>query len=323
MTSWRWVLLFFFTLSISSSPGEETGSTASSHSDANLSDSQWESAVTHFESSIPLLISLLEKEQSHLKELQADIGKLEQKTAMIRQSSPSGSNVFDEIRLKGLLNELKGKLEENSNLQKEWEGKQKEFEQQALSLVALYNDKIEKELETPGTSAGEPGLNSKVNYLASLIAKRNRIQTQLSKYQKKPEEEAFQSVGAISNLKHRDKESLQLTLDLCKDRKKDLEEQIERWSLEMEDIRNELKLQGKMQEFLEDIHQLNEDSDAPRGGIKDSDMESVVGKRKRNKLEARLTELQMKFERGQRTISQINSLMTNVQRQLQLLNERK
>ena len=120
----RILLIFLFLGPLDLSWGEASPNSPA-HSYVNLSDPQWENAVAHFESSIPIVVSLLEKEQAHLKELQSDIEKLEQKTAAIRQSS-SGSNVFDEIRLKGLLNELKGKLEENSNLQRKWEGKQKE-----------------------------------------------------------------------------------------------------------------------------------------------------------------------------------------------------
>ena len=283
----------------------------------SLTEAQWANAVAKFEISLPLSFRALEREHGKLNDLQAEISKLEDKIASLRRGAQGGGSVFDEIRLKNLLNDLKSKLEEQSNLQRDLDTKQKDFEQQALSLISLYNEKIERELETAVPSSKENGLDAKAALLTSMIQKRNHTQTILAKYQKKPDEADLLSVERLGALKNRDRESLQLTLDLCRDRKKDLEERLERWALEKEEIRSELKLQGKMQEFLEDIHQLSEDTDAPHGGMKDSEMESLIGKSRKNKMEARLAETQKKIERAQDTLSQIKQLMANVQRQMQ------
>ena len=66
----------------------------------------------------------LEKLQSQKSTLQVEIDQLEAKTAALRKKSPESPNVFEEISLKNTLNDLKQKLEENSNLQRHWVEKQ-------------------------------------------------------------------------------------------------------------------------------------------------------------------------------------------------------
>jgi hypothetical protein len=294
-----------------------------SDSGVSLSDPQWKTVIEQFEKSIFDLSNWLEKNQVEKKKLKQDIDKLESKITELRQDNQKNSNVFDEIRLKGLLNDLKDKLEKNSDLQHLEDGKQKEFEQKALSLTALYNDRIESELKSTGNSSEPSALQLKLNELALLIRKRNQIQTLLTQHQKKADKAESLSIASFDSLGSNDRESLQLSLDLIKDRKKDLEENIEKWSIEEEEVKNELKLQGKMQDFLEDIKRMNEDSDFPSGNLKKNDFGGMTGSKQHDKLEAHLSEIHGSLEKAQAALAQINQLMAKVQHQLDAFEERK
>ncbi|SRR5258708_4816986 len=319
----RFLLIWSLTLAPPLFGFAETQTPPALNSGVTLSSQQWKSVLAEFEASVFSLSQWLEKSQAEKKKNQDDISTLEQKLASLRKEDADGSNVFNEIRLKGLLGELKEKLEKNSTLQHQWDDKQKEFEQKALSLTALYNDRIEAELENTEPNQGANQIDEKLGGLTLLIQKRNQTQALLKEYAKKRDNEKLLSVASFKSFKTDDRESLQLTLDLFRDRKKDLEDQVEKWSLELEEVKNELKLQGKMQDFLEDIRQINEDSDFPQGGLKRRDLESVAGKGQKNKLESRLAELQEKIGRGQKTLIQITQLMARVDNQLNSLNERK
>lgn len=288
----------------------------------SLTGTKWKELLAQFEESVSTLSTWLEKTQAEKKQLQSDIEKLEEKTAALRRKTKNNSNVFDEIKLKGLLNDLKKELERNSALQHQWDDKQKEFEQKALSLLALYNDRIEAELASdPAADAAR--LDQKLSDLNVQVQKRNQVRVLLKQYQRKNDNAQSLPVASFQSLKTNDRESLQLTLDLLRDRKKEMEEQIEKCSLEEEEVKNELKLQGKMQEFLEDIHRINVDSDHPHGASKRNDLEGMVGKSQKNKLESRLAALREKAARAQQTLAQIAQLTLRIQHQMDTLNERK
>ena len=295
---------------------------AGSGMSVTLSSGRWSAVLAEFEEAVFSQAQWMEKTKADKLKIQGEIEKLEANVAVLRKET-SGANVFGEIRLKGLLNELKAKLEENSHLQHQWDEKQKEFEQKALSLIALYNDRIEAELENSDPSVALPGLDPKLNRLTLFIQKRNRVQYLLGEYRSKNDGEKLIPLTALDPLKSHDRENLQLALDLFSDRKRDLSDQLEKWSIEEDQAKNELKLQGKMQDFLEDIRQINEDSDLPRGGLKHNDLDGLVGVSQKNKLENRIGDLQLKISRGQSTLSQISQLMDRVQIQMDSLNERK
>ena len=296
---------------------------AGSGMSVSLSGDRWTAVLAEFEESVFSTAKWMEKAKTENQAVLAEIDKLEKSVAALRRETREGANVIGEIRLKSQLNELKAKLEENSNLQHQWDEKQREFEQKALSLIALYNDRIEAELENPESSAKLSDLDPKLNRLTLFIQKRNRVQYLLGEYRVKNDSEKLMSLTAFDPLKSRDRETLRLTMDLFADRKKDLNDQVEKWSIEEDQARNELKLQGKMQDFLEDIRQINEDSDLPRGGLKHNDLDGLVGMGQKNRLENRIGELQAKINRGQRTLAQLTQLMARVQLQMDSPDERK
>jgi len=289
----------------------------------DISESSKEVSLARLEEEISVLVEWLEKKQTERKSLQETIEKFQAKAATLRQETQKNPNVLTEIRLKSLLNNLKEKLEQNSELQHEWDGRQSEFEQKSLALIALYNERIQKELETTDIPADQTRIDSRLGELTILAQKRNRLQALLAVYQKKTENEKNLPAVSFGSLETHDRESLLLTLDLLHDRKKDMEGQMAKWSREEEEIRNDLKLQSKMQEFLEDIQKMNEDSDFPHSHLKRKDLEGMVGKGPRGKLAGRLSEIHEKLSQGGKSLAQIAELMNRVQRKLDALNERK
>jgi predicted nucleic acid-binding Zn-ribbon protein len=104
-----------------------------------------------------------------------------------------------------------------------------------------------------------------------------------------------------------------LALDLLRDREKNISDRLDRLSLEQEEIRNEIKLQGKMQDFLGDIQRMNEDSSFPRGSLRRNDLQSYMGKNSRNSLEGRLAELGREILKGRQSLVRINSAITRLE----------
>jgi hypothetical protein len=315
-------LVFIFSLIVAGVLFESPGSAAAESNPAEgvtLSSVQWTVVQDRFENDIATLMIWLEKYQIRKKVLSSEIVDLQQKTAQLRDETRSESNLFKEIRLKELLNNLKDKLQENSNADHEADTKQKDFEQKCLSLIELYNGRIESELESGEVNATPAQLDSKVNQLSDLAKKRNRIQQILKQHRKREDNEKLAEVGAVSSLKTNDRETLQLTVDLFKDRQKSIQEQIEKWSLELDGLRNELKLQGEMKDFLKDIQNMNADSNFPQSNLKQEDLDFLSGDSQKKKLISRLNEVQQKVLLGQKLLAQINQLLTKAQGRLDSL----
>lgn len=319
------LVLFLVTMGLALSGASYSQPAAYSPSSTGvvLSDPQWQAAVSQFQNSIMILSNGLERDRTDLDLLQKKNERLEEKIEELRQNSQNGPNVFDDIKLKGLLNDLKDSLEKSSDLQHQQDNQQKEFEQKALSLIALYNDRIESELQPSSGALGPPKLQLKLDSLALLIQKRSHLQFLLKKYQKKTRDAESLPMESLNSLKTNDRESLQLTQDLIQDRKKALDEQLEKWSIEEDEVKNELKLQGKMQEFLAGIRRMNEDSDFPSGNLNKGDLGTAMGGKERIKLEKHLSEIQAFAQRGQETLAQLNQLMMKIQNQLESSKERK
>lgn len=300
----------------------QTPPPASSDMISNLNDSQWKTIVSQFEESVSVISKWLDNCQTEMNSLQDDIRKLEEKTAHLRKGTSSGSGVIDEFRLKGLLNDLRDKLEKNSDLQHDWDEKQKEFEQKAMSLVSLYNSRIDKDLQGADLSSQPSQLNFTLKGLVALIQKRNQTLLLLKRYQKKADGENPLPITSITALKLDDREGLLLMLDLIRDRKKSLEDQLEKWSIEADEVKNELKLQGKMREFLDDIQRMNEDSSFPHGSLKRSDLGDVAGDKEHKRLQSRLGDLQQTIAQGQAKMAQLDQIMQQVQSHMNSLDER-
>jgi len=310
-------------LGMASWPRIGHGALSSPSEGVTLSEAEWSAVQTRFESDITVLITWFETYEISKKNLTASISELQSKSAELRDETRDQSNLFKEIHLKELLNKLRDKLQENSDLDHEAELKRKEFEEKCLSLIDLYNGRIEFELESSETNVPPPQLKSKINQLCLLARQRNRIQTVLNQYGQKENNEKLGSLAKVFSAETNDRETLQLTLDLFKDRQKSLQDQIEKWSLEMDGLNNELKLQGEMRGFLKDIQDINADSNFPQGNLKQEDLDFLSGDSQKKKLFVHLNEVQAKIERGQKLLAQIEQLSTEVQTRLDRLGEDK
>jgi hypothetical protein len=287
-----------------------------------LSDAEWKSAVGKLEKSVFDSAGWLKDAAGEKTGLEKGIRTLQDKTVELREKIQKGSNVFDEVQLKVLLEKLQGELEKDSDLRRRWDERQKDFEQQSLSLVSLYNQRIEADMEAPETS-GTPGrMDSRLDELVSLAKKRNQIQDLILRYRVKAPPENLPSITAFETFHSRNRDNLSLTLDLLRDRIKDLGDRLEKWSLERDELRNEIKLQGKMQEFLADIQRVNEDSEFPRQNIPREEWQEVVGPGRKGGLEARLSELGRQMEEGQKNLDRARELAAKVQAQMDALSER-
>jgi len=179
-----------------------------------LSETQWTAVQARFESDITALLAWLKDYQGRKAALAAQIGDLQQKTAQLRSETRTESNVFKEVRLKEELNDLKDKLEENSNSDRDADAKQKDFEQKCLSLIDLYNGRIVSLLSEGDVSPTSTALDTKVNQVADLARRRNRIQNLLNQNRRKNAVDKPVSVDAKTALRTTDRETLQLMLDL-------------------------------------------------------------------------------------------------------------
>ena len=317
--------LSFILLTLVVSFWPQKGNTALSGASegVTLSGTQWTAVQSRFEKDIAALIAWFETYENRKKDLRLEISDLQDKTARLRDETRDQSNLFKEIRLKELLNKLKDELEENSNLDHEADLKRKEFEEKGLSLIDLYNGRIEFELGSGEAKVPSDQLKSKVDRLSDLARQRNRIQVVLDQYGQRDDKEKLGSIGKVFSAKTTDRETLQLTLDLFKDRKKNLQEQMEKWSLELDSLRNELRLQGEMKDFLKDIQDMNANSNFPQGNLKQEDLEFLSGDSQKKKLFLRLNDVEQKISRGQKLLAQIEQLSAEVQGRLEPASEDK
>ena len=122
-----YVLLDF---GISSWPQRGNGTLSSSSEGVTLSEAEWTGVQARFENDITVLIDWFETYKTRKKVLAGEILELQDKSAQLRDQS----NFFKEIHLKELLNKLRDKLEENSDLDHEADLKQKEFEEKKKNL---------------------------------------------------------------------------------------------------------------------------------------------------------------------------------------------
>jgi hypothetical protein len=285
---------------------------------AVLSGPQWEAVLKEFEAGLQALVQELDRIEVDRKKLGEQIRSLENKISVLRKKAETGANVLEEIRLKRLLNDLKEKLVRNSSLEHRWEEAREELEQKGLSLVALYHSRIEEEIRLGGEGPTGPAGEAKLGAMEELARKRSKVQAILAKYPPK-EETAVPSLSALETLQKNDRESLQLTLDLLNDRKREITDQLEKWALEEEEVRNELKLQARMQEFLEDLRRQNQGSGMAGGVPKRDGLEGMAEKSQRNRLGKRLAEIQTRMARARETLEQIGRLTAKAQARLEAL----
>jgi predicted nucleic acid-binding Zn-ribbon protein len=311
--------LFIFSIVITFVFAQSASPPPSSGPSNGLSSLQWEAAYDRLEAEFILQTTALTGLQKEMIKEQEEMHGLDSQVAKLRHGQDPG--VFDQIRLNHLLNDLKDHLEKNAVLQRQWTDSQKEHQQKGLSLISLLNDRIEGLLEMTGTNSS--ALTTNLTTLSKLAQKRRQIQETLQRFESKKERSVDPPLSAFRSLGTNDLESLEMTLDLLKERQKALEEENQRLSLEANGIQGELKLQKKMKDFLIGIKRMNQDSGSPPEGFERSHLSGLYSGRNPEKLSGRLEQIQMFLSRNRSTGDQINHLISNVQERMNSLKERK
>ncbi len=277
-----------------------------------ISPEKYASVISRFETETLGLAADLDSLKTNQIKLQNQIQVLEAKVKSERENNPTALNVFENAKLNNILSDLQQKLEANSKIEKTYQQTRSNFEQKALSLLSLYNDWIDANLAS-ASNAASISLDERLNLLVQVVKKRAKIKYLLQSYRTSEESVPVFNPADFKELDTQDRESKQLAMDLLRDRKKTLEDRLDRLALEVDEIKNEIKLQGKMQDFLEDIQRMNEDSSFPRGSLKRNDLQSYMGKNSTNGLEGRLAELGKEIYQDRQSLTQMDSSIVRLE----------
>lgn len=286
---------------------------------SGLSAAQWKDIYARFEGTFHSQTTRLDDLQKELVENQRVTQELDSQIASIRRNKEPG--VFDQLRLNHLLNDLKDHLEKNSALQHAWTDTQKEQEQKGLSLISLLNDRIQVLLEKPATVPDE--LTPTLTDLTELAQKRHRVQEVLDRYQPRKEAKQSPPISAFRTLGTSDPESLQITLDLLRERDKTLEDDERKLLLEADGLQDEMKMQRKMKDFLAGIKRMSQDSGAPPENLDRTDLSRLYGGKNPEKLSDHLLSIQNALAKNRSARDQIEQLIANIQERQNSLKERK
>ena len=321
MTKLHWkiipLILIHFLINVtwveaqSTIPNFETGPT--------IENEKWDEVLNEFEKKVSQLVQDLTLIKHQQNQLHEDIERLEVKSTAIRTQSQSDPNLINQIRLNNILKELQNKLEMDSQVQRQWKEKIDLFEQTSLSLLSLYNDRIEQDLDP----AIQETTDNRLRSLIDIVRKRQILQNQIDQYPKASEVEDAPALPSLQTVDQQNLDGLQLTLDLLTDRQKTLESRIEKSTLQEAEIEQELKLQNKMKDFLEDVRRINEDSDFPHDNLKSGDLDSVSGNDSKSKLEKNLQDITNSRNKDEGNLEQLKTYVTNVQSQILSLKSEK
>jgi hypothetical protein len=301
---WAWIPGWALSQDMSSAPAGESVTL--------LAPDQYATLMARFEKETLVEVVKLESIKTGQEKLQSQIQNLEAKVQILRSNNRISLNVFEDAKLKSCLGDLQEKLEENSQLEKQFQQARGEFEQKALSLLSFYNDWIDANM-VPPSNPSPASLDERLNALILVAKKRAKLQYLLENYHSSEEKEPFFKSSDFNNLDPHDMEGRRLAMELLRDRKKTLGDRVDRLSLEEDEVRNEIKLQSKMRDFLEDIQRMNEDSSFPRGSLRRNDLQSYMGKNSHNTLEGRLAALEKEILQGRQMMVQINSSITRLE----------
>lgn len=268
--------------------------------------------MDRFESETRAQVEKLNSIKLIQEKMQVQIQILESKAQTLRDRNRSSLNVFEDAKLKGTLGELQQKLAENSRLEKQYQVYRNDFEQKALSLIAFYNDWIEANL-TPPKNPSPSALDERLMGLIRVVKKRTILQDLLRHYGTPEEKEPKYKTTDFKGLDPSDEEGKRMAMDLLRDRKKNISDRLDRLSLEEDEIKNEIKLQGKLQDFMEDIQRMNEDSSFPRGSLRRNDIQGYFGDKSRNVLGERLSQLEKEIGIDQQILAQMNASIARLE----------
>lgn len=276
--------------------------------------SVWGAEFVQPEKEIAALHQDLGKVEEELKKVMAEVHSLQEKITALRKEAGKEPGLFAEMRLKILLNDLKPRLEWKSLLERQDREKHRNFEEKTSSLLSMYNAKIENELK-PLDSPGS--LEDEISHLQVLAQKRGSLRKLVAEHAEPLEPEKTGNTTKFENLTSVASPGLHMTLNLLEDQRKDLQARLEKNRLQEEEIQNEIKLQGKMKDFVDGIQKMNENSDFPRFSLKRSDLENMSGQDQVVILEKKFMELQAQRQRDEKSLRQVEDLILKVKRRVE------
>ncbi len=274
-----------------------------------------------FEKQVTELAARLSRMNEEMAKLQKESERLKEESSILRGKLESSSSLLVEARLKALLNTLRGKLEAQTDGENRREALRGEFEEAALSLMSLYNDSIEREITSTEAFVNPAGSEKGVNTLVDLARKRSKLQSLIELHRKSPTSSSAVSQKApLEDLPPlKDRESVMLAIRLLKDRRVELETRQEESALKENEILQEIRLQERMREFMEDIAHLRDNTAYPSAGGKLGDLGWMQGRDRISHLRKRHQEILRQREKDQTALIQLDAYLDQMNYQLNQL----
>jgi hypothetical protein len=277
----------------------------------------FEAMLAKFEREVGASAAALRKMRTERERLAGEVTRLKEETDALHRRLGRTPGVLQEVRLKSLLGELRRRLEAQSEMESRWNASRDEFEEKALSLLTLYNDRIEQEISSTAAFLDPAGSEKRLGALVDTTRKRSRLQDLLRLYGEGAGDLPAAGDWDPSTLPPtRDRESLEMTVRLLKDRRREVETRYEQSILREEEILKEIRLQDRMKEFMDDIERVRGDSAFPSGGPLRRDLEWYQGKDQTAQLRDRLLRLRRQREKDQFTLVRLDAYLEQMTHQL-------
>jgi hypothetical protein len=276
----------------------------------------WAQSIQTFEAAVSQQAGDLTKNQESRAKLHEEISKLEVKTNSLRNQN--SQNLFDQLRLKKLLGDLQDRLEAQSALEQFWRQNLDSFEQKSLSLLSLYNEEIERQMDLAADGASENHLNS----LIGIVRKREALQNLINRFPEASADEKMPPLSLLEKSDDRDLASLETTLDILNQREKELLEKIEKSDLREAELNQEITLQSKMKDLLSDVRKMNEDSSFPRESLNRGDLRTLESQAQDSNFQREIQNGQKQKAQNQIDLIQVRQYIQVVQSEIQNLKGR-
>jgi hypothetical protein len=220
--------------------------------------------------------------------------------------------------LKGVLGELKRALERQAGLERRADEQGKVYEEKALSLAALYNDRVERLLGSAKAFTDPQASESVLDEILRLTRRRTAALEAVDALRlglRRPGDGVARGGAAplpdLAALPVKDRQNLNLARGLLLDRRSEIQERLDRFQLEEDEILRQLDLQQRMRELLEDPSRPAGMDETRRRGL-----ERLTGRRERERWENRLLELRRKREKDQVNLLQVEHHLENIEYRL-------
>ncbi len=274
---------------------------------------EWEQSIQTFEKAVSDQAKDLAKNEDRRGKLHGEIEKLEVKTTALRNQNTL--NLFDQLRLKKMLNDLQGELEAESSLKQQWRDLLESFEQKSLSLLSLYDEEIGRQLDatTGDQSKGQLGA------LTETARKRQALQTLIDRFPEASVDERMPPLSLLEKTDNQTAGNLSTTLDILQQREKQLEEKIEKADVRAAELGQEVDLQSKMRDFLSDVRKMNEDSSVPRESLNQGDLQTLESQTQDSNFQKEIEADQKQKVKDQSDLAQVRQYIQAVQAQIQNL----